>query len=224
MEKEDAPLYFLSEKLEFPPVSRTNSEGLIAVGGDLSPERLILAYRNGIFPWFNEDSLILWWCPDPRMVLYPSKVRVSKSMRKIINSDIFEIRVNTAFEQVIDFCARVERAGQEGTWITSQMKKAYLKLYGLGVAKSYEVWQDDMLVGGLYGVDLGHVFCGESMFSLVDNASKFALIKLAGELENKGYSLIDCQLYTPHLESMGAEEISRETFLKILKGENQRSI
>ena len=218
--EEDVPLYFLTEKLEFPPVSRANSEGLLAVGGDLSPERLILAYTNGIFPWFNEDSLILWWCPDPRMVLFPSKVRISKSMRKLINSGVFEIRVNTAFEQVIDHCASVVRYGQEGTWITEQMKNAYLKLYQLGVAKSYEVWQDNELVGGLYGVDLGHVFCGESMFSLVDNASKFALIMLARELDNKGYTLIDCQLYTPHLESMGAEEISRESFLKMLKRED----
>nr|WP_304608077.1 leucyl/phenylalanyl-tRNA--protein transferase [Lentiprolixibacter aurantiacus] len=211
---------FLTEKLEFPPVSRANSEGLLAVGGDLSPERLILAYKNGIFPWFNEDSLILWWCPDPRMVLFPSRVRISKSMRKVIKSNIFEIRINTAFEEVIDFCASIPRAGQEGTWITDQMKNAYLKLYQLGMAKSYEVWQDDKLVGGLYGVDLGHVFCGESMFSLVDNASKFALIKLVEELEQKGYVLIDCQLYTPHLELMGAEEIPREAFLKYLKGQD----
>jgi leucyl/phenylalanyl-tRNA--protein transferase len=221
VEKEDAPLYFLTEKLEFPPVSGANPQGLLAVGGDLSPERLILAYRNGIFPWFNEDSLILWWCPDPRMVLFPAKVRVSKSMRKLINSGAFEIRVNTAFEEVVDFCASVPRAGQDGTWITAQMKNAYLKLYELGVAKSYEVWQDGKLVGGLYGVDLGHVFCGESMFGLVDNASKFALIKLAGELEEKGYVLIDCQLYTSHLERMGAEEISRDTYLKYLKGEDK---
>ena len=220
MDNENVPLYFLTEKLEFPPVSRASSEGLIAVGGDLSPERLILAYRNGIFPWFNEDSLILWWSPDPRMVLFPSKVRISKSMRRLINSDALEIRVNSAFEEVIDYCASIQRVGQEGTWITDQMKNAYLKLYQLGVAKSYEVWQDNELVGGLYGVDLGHVFCGESMFSLVDNASKFALIKLAAELDKKGYALIDCQLYTPHLESMGAEEISRDSFLKILKGED----
>ncbi|MCE2613337.1 leucyl/phenylalanyl-tRNA--protein transferase [Flavobacteriaceae bacterium D16] len=220
MKKQHSPLYFLTDKLEFPPVSMANSEGLLAVGGDLSPERLILAYRNGIFPWFNEDSLILWWCPDPRMVLFPSRVRISKSMRKLINSNVFEIRVNTAFEQVIDACASIQRKGQEGTWITKQMKKAFLKLHQLGIAKSYEVWKDDELVGGLYGVDLGHVFCGESMFSLVDNASKFALIMFAEDLVKKGYSLIDCQLYTPHLQTMGAEEISRKSFLKLLKGED----
>ena len=220
MNKEDTPLYFLTEKLEFPPVTRANSEGLLAVGGDLSPERLILAYRSGIFPWFNEDSLILWWSPDPRMVLFPSKVRISRSMRKLMNSRVFEIRVNTAFEQVIDACASTKRSGQEGTWITDQMKNAYLRLYNLGVAKSYEVWYENELVGGLYGVDLGHVFCGESMFSHVDNASKFALIRLAEELDKKGYTLIDCQLYTPHLESMGAEEIPRVTFMKYLKGKD----
>ena len=224
MKKQSSPLYFLTDKLEFPPVSMANSEGLLAVGGDLSPERLILAYRNGIFPWFNEDSLILWWCPDPRMVLFPSRIRSSKNMRKLINSNTLEIRVNTAFEQVIDACASVQRKGQEGTWITKQMKNAYMKLHRLGIARSYEVWKDNELVGGLYGVDLGHVFCGESMFSLVDNASKYALIMLAEDLVKKGYSLIDCQLYTPHLQSMGAEEISRESFLKILKGENKRGI
>jgi len=224
LKKQSSPLYFLTDKLEFPPVSMANSEGLLAVGGDLSPERLILAYRNGIFPWFNEDSLILWWCPDPRMVLFPSRIRSSKNMRKLINSNTLEIRVNTAFEQVIDACASVQRKGQEGTWITKQMKNAYLELHQLGIARSYEVWKDNELVGGLYGVDLGHVFCGESMFSLVDNASKYALIMLAEDLVKKGYSLIDCQLYTPHLQSMGAEEISRESFLKILKGENKRGI
>lgn len=220
MEKKQYPLVFLSEKLEFPPVEHANSEGLLAVGGDLSPKRLILAYSNGIFPWFNEDSLILWWCPDPRMVLFPEKIRISKTMRRVMQSDIFEIRVNTAFKQVIDQCAAIPRRGQQGTWITSEMKNAYLKLYEMGIAKSYEVWQEGELVGGLYGIDLGHVFCGESMFSRATNASKFALIKLAKELQDKGYQLIDCQLYTPHLESMGAEEIPLDTYLRILKGKD----
>ena len=215
---------FLGEKLEFPPVDHANAEGLLAVGGDLSVKRLMLAYRNGIFPWFNEDALILWWSPDPRMVLFPAKVKVSKSMRRLINAEVFEIRVNTAFEQVIDYCAAVPRAGQQGTWITEEMKKAYMELNHLGIAISYEVWQEEKLVGGLYGVDLGHVFCGESMFSLVDNASKFALIKLAQDLHTKGYRVIDCQLYTSHLASMGAEEISRELYMDLLKGKNQSSI
>ena len=215
---------FLGEKLEFPPVEHANAEGLLAVGGDLSVKRLMLAYGNGIFPWFNDDALILWWSPDPRMVLFPDKVRISKSMQRLINAGVFEIRVNTAFEEVIDQCAKVPRAGQQGTWITDEMKKAYIQLNHMGIAKSFEVWQEDKLVGGLYGVDLGHVFCGESMFSLVDNASKFALIKLARDLHKKGYRLIDCQLYTSHLESMGAEEISREAYMEILKGKDQGGI
>ena len=220
MVKKQHPLVFLGEKLEFPPVEYANSEGLLAVGGDLSPKRLILAYSNGIFPWFNEDSLILWWCPDPRMVLFPDKIRISKSMRRLMQSNTFEIRVNTAFEQVIDQCAAIPRKGQQGTWITREMKNAYLRLNEMGMAKSYEVWQAGELVGGLYGVDLGHVFCGESMFTRVTNASKFALIKLVQELQDKGYLLIDCQLYTAHLESMGAEEIPRDTYLQILKGKD----
>ncbi len=224
MKKKQNPLMFLGEKLEFPPVEHANSEGLLAVGGDLSAKRLMLAYRNGIFPWFNEDALILWWSPDPRMVLFPSKVKISKSMRRLINAGVFEFRVNTAFEQVIDHCAAVPRAGQQGTWITGEMKKAYMELNLLGIAISYEVWQEDELVGGLYGVDLGHVFCGESMFSLVDNASKFALISLAQDLDKRGYRLIDCQLYTRHLESMGAEEIPRELYMDILKGKDQPGI
>lgn len=215
---------FLDEKLEFPPVEHANAEGLLAVGGDLSVKRLMLAYGNGIFPWFNDDALILWWSPDPRMVLFPDKVRISKSMQRLINAGVFEIRVNTAFEEVIDQCAKVPRAGQQGTWITDEMKKAYIQLNHMGIAKSFEIWQEDKLVGGLYGVDLGHVFCGESMFSLVDNASKFALIKLARDLHKKGYRLIDCQLYTSHLESMGAEEISREAYMEILKGKDQGGI
>ena len=155
-------MYFLTEKLEFPPVNRANSEGLLAVGGDLSPERLILAYRSGIFPWFNEDSLILWWSPDPRMVLFPNKVRISRSMRKLMNSGVFEIRVNTAFEEVIDACASIKRSGQEGTWITDQMKNAYLRLYKLGVAKSYEVWQDNELVGACMALIWDMFFAGKA--------------------------------------------------------------
>ncbi|MCB0371614.1 MAG: leucyl/phenylalanyl-tRNA--protein transferase [Muricauda sp.] len=212
------PLYFLTERLEFPPVEAANAEGLLAVGGDLSPERLLLAYRNGIFPWFNDDSLILWWSPDPRMVLFPERVKISKSMRKVFRNNTFQLTQNTCFNKVLDYCAKVPRQGQEGTWITLEMKSAYKKLYEKGHAKSYEVWQDGELVGGLYGVDLGHVFCGESMFSLVPNASKFAFIKMAQELHRKGYRLIDCQVYTEHLESLGAELVPREKFMGILQG------
>lgn len=209
-------MFFLSERLEFPPVESSNAEGLLAVGGDLSPERLILAYQNGIFPWFNEDSLILWWSPDPRMVLFPDKLKISKSMQKVLKSNQFRLTINTCFETVLMKCSTIKRVGQEGTWITDAMKKAYLNLHQKGFAKSYEVWEADMLVGGLYGIDMGHIFSGESMFSTTSNASKFAFIKLAQEFQEKG-SLIDCQLYTKHLESLGAEEISRKEFIEILK-------
>ncbi len=211
------PLTFLTSELYFPSVEAANAEGLLAVGGDLSPERLMLAYKSGIFPWFNEDSLILWWSPDPRMVLYPERIKVSKSMRKVLKNNQFSLTKNTCFKKVIDQCALAKREGQEGTWITNEMKEAYLKLHEMGYAKSYEVWQDGKMVGGLYGIDLGHIFCGESMFSTVSNASKFAFIQLAEELHQKEYSLIDCQLYTKHLESLGAEEVPRTEFIKVLK-------
>jgi len=215
---EHTPLYFLSKKLEFPPVDTASEDGLLAVGGDLSPERLLLAYKNGIFPWFNDDSLILWWAPDPRMILYPDKVKVSKSMRKVIRDGTFTLTKNTCFEQVMDYCAQIERKGQDGTWITPEMKTAYMNLYKKGHAKSFEVWEDGELVGGLYGVDLGHVFCGESMFSLRPNASKYAFIQMAQEFGEKGYKIIDCQVHTNHLESMGAESVPRKDFLEILQG------
>ena len=219
MEKDSAhnTMFFLDERLEFPAVETANAEGLLAVGGDLSPERLLLAYQSGIFPWFNADALILWWSPNPRMVLYPEKVRISKSMRKVLRSNQFRLTKNTCFEEILNQCAMAKRVGQQGTWITNDMKKAYLELHNRGLAKSFEVWEKDALVGGLYGIDLGHVFCGESMFSSSTNASKFAFIHLAQELEIKKYRLIDCQMYTKHLESLGAEEISRKEFLELLK-------
>jgi leucyl/phenylalanyl-tRNA--protein transferase len=216
--EEQQPIYYLDDQLWFPPVDHANDEGLLAVGGDLSPERLLLAYKNGIFPWFNEDALILWWSPDPRMVLFPKEIKVSKSMRKVLRNSSFALTKNKAFEQVIDHCAQLERKGQEGTWITPKMKAAYLELHQKGFAVSYEVWLDRELVGGLYGIDLGNVFCGESMFSLVSNASKYAFIHLAKELEDKGYKLIDCQMYTEHLASLGAKEIDRTVFMSYLKG------
>ncbi|MEL6919075.1 MAG: leucyl/phenylalanyl-tRNA--protein transferase [Bacteroidota bacterium] len=215
-------MFFLNERLEFPNPERANAEGLLAVGGDLSPERLLLAYQSGIFPWFNEDHLILWWSPDPRMVLFPEHIKVSKSMRKVLRSTQFKLSKNKCFNRVIDRCASIKREGQEGTWITEAMKKAYLKLHERGFAVSYEVWENDELVGGLYGINLGYIFCGESMFSTKSNASKFAFIKMAQELAEKKYRLIDCQLYTKHLESLGAEEIPRAQFIKILEGYNQR--
>tara|TARA_R110002051_G_scaffold143507_3_gene216421 strand:+ start:3035 stop:3688 length:654 start_codon:yes stop_codon:yes gene_type:complete len=217
VQKQQHKLFFLTDKLVFPPVDSANSDGLLAVGGDLSPERLLLAYKKGIFPWFDNDSIILWWSPDPRMVLYPNKIKVSKSMKKVIRDHKFKLTKNTCFHTVLEQCSSVPREGQEGTWITKEMKNAYIELHERGIAVSYEVWEGDSLVGGLYGVDLGHIFCGESMFSLTSNASKFAFVKLAEELEVKDYKIIDCQLYTDHLASMGAQEISREEFKKFLK-------
>lgn len=210
-------LFYLTDDLVFPPVENANEEGLLAVGGDLSPDRLLLAYRKGIFPWFNSDSPILWWSPDPRMVLYPNQIKISKSMKKVLRNNQFRLTKNTCFAKVLEYCSSVERDGQDGTWITEEMKKAYIELHERGIAKSYEVWEDDKLVGGLYGVDLGHIFCGESMFSLTSNASKFAFIKLAEETHAKGYRVIDCQLYTDHLASLGAQEIPRPVFMKLLK-------
>ncbi|TVZ15782.1 leucyl/phenylalanyl-tRNA--protein transferase [Maribacter sp. MAR_2009_72] len=210
-------LFYLTDRLEFPPVETANSEGLLAVGGDLSVERLVLAYTNGIFPWFNEESPILWWSPDPRMVLYPDKVKISKSMRKVLRDNRFRLTKNTCFQQVLEHCSSIEREGQDGTWITQNMKKAYCAMHEKGYATSYEVWEQNELVGGLYGIDLGHIFCGESMFSLTSNASKFAFIKLAEDLRAKGYKAIDCQLYTAHLASLGAQEMPRDKFMELLK-------
>ncbi|HET8736116.1 MAG TPA: leucyl/phenylalanyl-tRNA--protein transferase [Pricia sp.] len=194
-----------------------NAEGLLAVGGDLSPERLLLAYRSGIFPWFNDGSPILWWSPDPRMVLFPKNIQVSKSMRKVLRDNRFRLTRDTCFERVIQHCAQIKRKGQAGTWISDAMKEAYIELHKRGHARSYEVWEEETLVGGLYGIDLGHVFCGESMFNKASNASKYAFIQLARELEAKNYALIDCQVYNEHLESMGAEEIARKEFMRLLK-------
>ena len=210
-------MYFLSKELYFPPSTQTSPEGILAIGGDLSPERLLLAYQNGIFPWFNEDELILWWCPEERMVLFFEDLKISKSMRNIINQKKFNITFNTAFREVITHCKKAFRKGQEGTWITNEMVEAYCKLNNLGIAKSVEVWQDNELVGGLYGIDLGHVFCGESMFSSVSNASKVAFIYLAKQLEFAGYRLLDCQVYNDHLASLGCVEIDREDFLTLIR-------
>ena len=217
MNNKNSNIYFLTELLEFPPADNANEDGLLAVGGDLSPERLLLAYKSGIFPWFNDDSLILWWSPDPRMILFPEKIKISKSMRQIMSGTRFTLTRNKCFRDVLEACAEIERIGQEGTWITSSMKEAYLRLHELGFARSYEVWENKKLVGGLYGIDLGHVFCGESMFSKANNASKYAFINLARDLEDRNYKFIDCQVYTKHLASLGAEEISRKEFLELLK-------
>ncbi len=209
-------MYYLTEDLFFPPVSHSYSDGVLAIGGDLSPERLKLAYQSGIFPWFNEADPIIWWSPDPRMVLFLDDLIVSKSMRNILNRNIFTVTFNQNFKDVISNCQQVKRDGQTGTWINNEMIEAYCKLNELGIAKSVEVWQNDKLVGGLYGIDLGHIFCGESMFSLVSNASKVAFITLVKQLKNNNYELLDCQVHNEHLESLGCTEIERKKFMSIL--------
>lgn len=210
-------MHFLTKDMYFPPVEEASYEGVLAVGGDLSVDRLLLAYRNGIFPWFNEDEPILWWAPSERMVVVPNSYKVPRSMRNVLNQNKFKITFNTAFNEVIHNCQQIERTGQEGTWITNDIVTSYIKLHELGFAKSVEVWQNDELVGGLYGVDLGHVFCGESMFSKVSNASKVAFITLINYLKEHNYKLLDCQVHNHHLESLGAFEISRDTFMLVLK-------
>lgn len=212
-------MILLDEHIVFPPVSVASPEGVLAIGGDLSPERLMLAYRSGIFPWFDDDSPILWWSPDPRMVLFPDELKISASMRKVISREVFSITFNNNFDAVIRACAATKRPGQEGTWITEEMIAAYVRLHRLGYAKSVEVWQDEMLVGGLYGIDLGHVFCGESMFARVSNASKAGFIALVQKLKAAGHKLVDCQVHTAHLASLGAREIPRDVFMRLLQGE-----
>lgn len=209
-------MYFLTKELYFPPVEEASYEGILAVGGDLSIERLLLAYNNGIFPWFDADEPILWWSPSERMVVNPKDYKVSKSLRNIINRNIFEVTINKDFASVIKNCQEIERKDQDGTWISADIIESYTKLHKLGKAKSFEVWQNGELVGGLYGVDLGHVFCGESMFSKVPNASKVAFVKLIEYLKQNNYKLLDCQVHNDHLEKLGAFEISRDVFMMIL--------
>ena len=209
-------MYRLTDALLFPSPEQASDEGIVAVGGDLKPERVMLAYRKGIFPWFESDDFLLWWSPDPRMVLFPDQVKISKSMRTVLRKKQFEVTFNKAFDDVVEACAKVKRFGQNGTWITPGLMEAYSTLHTQGHAHSVEVWAEGVLVGGLYGVDLGTVFCGESMFSKANNASKVALISLAKELKKNKYKLIDCQVPTQHLASMGAESISRSEFLTYL--------
>jgi len=212
-------MYYLFNDLFFPPVTEADEEGVLAIGGDLSSERLQLAYKSGIFPWFNEGEPILWWAPDPRMVLFFDELVISKSMRNILNRRMFKVTYNKSFREVISNCQQIKRDGQNGTWISNEMIDAYCKLNEEGIAKSVEVWQDEKLVGCLYGIDLGkgNIFCGESMFSKVSNASKVAFIALALHLQKENYKLLDCQVYNPHLESLGCREIEREEFMSILK-------
>lgn len=204
---------------DFPPVEEATAEGLLAFGGDLSPERLLTAYSRGIFPWYDSDHPILWWSPDPRMVLFPENLKISKSMKQLLKNQAFEVSFNKAFPEVLDNCAKIERPGQNGTWITPEMKEAYLSLHERGIATSVEVWKENDLVGGLYGIYLREkrIFCGESMFSKVSNASKYGFIHLVQELEKDGLELLDCQIFTPHLATLGAGEIPRSAFLDYLK-------
>ncbi|MDO5972188.1 leucyl/phenylalanyl-tRNA--protein transferase [Flavivirga aquimarina] len=207
-------MVLLNDNIWFPDVNQATKEGILAVGGDLSIDRLLLAYKSGIFPWFEAEEPILWWSPDPRFVLFPNKLKVSKSMEQVLRNKNYVVTVNKAFREVIMECSKIKRDGQVSTWITDNMIEAYTKLHKLGCAKSVEVWNNNVLVGGLYGIDLNNgVFCGESMFTKESNASKVGFIKF---IQNTNYRLIDCQVYTNHLESLGAEEISRTSFLKYL--------
>jgi leucyl/phenylalanyl-tRNA---protein transferase len=210
------PLFALDKELIFPPVHLAEPDGLLAVGGDLSAKRLLLAYRSGIFPWY-EGEHILWWCPNPRFVLFPDQLKVSKSMRQLINRNAFEFTINKDFAQVIGNCKTIARRDQKSTWITTDVQQAFIHLHELGFAHSAEVWENGELVGGLYGVRLGGIFFGESMFSKKSNASKYAFIKYVEFLRNEHVVLIDCQVYTEHLESLGARMIPREEFIEVLQ-------
>jgi len=210
------PVFSLDDSLRFPPVEFSEPDGLLAAGGDLSIKRLLAAYQNGIFPWY-EGNDILWWCPDPRFILFPEELKISKSMVKLLKDKNFEFTVNKDFKQVIDHCKTVSRKNQNGTWITPAIKAAYIDLHQAGYAHSAEAWLNNNIVGGLYGVKIGKVFFGESMFSTVSNASKFTFIKYVQQLTREGITLIDCQVYTPHLESLGASMIPRNMFLNLLK-------
>jgi len=211
------PVYWLSDKeMVFPHPNLAEPGGLLAIGGDLSPQRLLLAYRNGIFPWFGDEGYYYWYAPDPRFVLFPKELKVHKSMRNILNRDVFTFSFDSSFEQVMRACAEAPREGQDGSWISDDFIEAYTQLHHMGVAHSVEVWQEGELVGGLYGIALGNVFYGESMFARVSNASKAGFITMVQALEKQGYQLIDCQQETAHLASLGARGISRELFMEYL--------
>lgn len=213
-------MFFYIQGSPFPDPASADHDGLLAVGGDLSVDTLLKAYYSGIFPWYNENDPILWWSPDPRMVLFPDKFKVSKSFRKTLRDPGFQVTFNQNFEQVIEACASISRSGQRGTWITQEIKQAYMELHRQGFAVSVECWYQGNLAGGLYGIDLvdKKVFCGESMFHTVSNASKVALYFLSEKLKKENYQLIDCQIHSDHLASLGAENISRQAFLRYLQG------
>lgn len=211
------PVYFLDpDNPGFPDPLRSDNSGLLAIGGRIDPIWLIEAYSAGIFPWFSDDDPVMWWSPDPRAVIYPGKVKVSRSMKKYFFKDIFEIRIDSAFDQVIASCREIKRKSEDKTWISHDIIRAYSELHRMGLAHSFETWQEEKLVGGLYGVSLGTMFFGESMFSLVDNASKFAFITLSNILKKNAFKLIDCQMPNEHLMSLGCFEMQKKEFLSIL--------
>lgn len=210
-------VYRLTKELVFPPPELADDDGLLAIGGDLSVNRLILAYSMGIFPWYSDNDPILWWSPDPRLVLIPVELKVSRSLRQTINIGIYRVTTNTAFEDVIRNCATIRRKGQGGTWITDDMIKAYVRLHKAGYAHSVESWADDELAGGFYGVMMGKAFFGESMFAKKTDASKVAFATYAAMLAEKGFKLIDCQVTTDHMKRFGAKEIPRTEFMKLLQ-------
>jgi leucyl/phenylalanyl-tRNA---protein transferase len=210
-------MFILGKEILFPAVNVADDEGIIAIGGDLSTERLLLAYKSGIFPWYNEGEPIIWWSPNPRFVLFPENLKVSKSMQTVLRNASFRFTINKAFTQVIQNCKCVTRKDQLGTWITPAVQQAYTTLHTLGYAHSAEAWMNGELVGGLYGIRIGNIFFGESMFSKKSNASKFAFIYYVQQLQKEGVVLIDCQVYTEHLESLGATMIQRNRFIELLK-------
>ncbi len=209
-------------EISFPdPEIYDGHEGVVALGGDLSIERVWFAYQLGIFPWYNPGEEILWWCPDPRFVLFPDELKVSKSMRKILNRNVFTFSENQQFREVIQNCREIGRRGQDGTWLSDELMQTFIQLHEYGLAKSVEVWQEGKLVGGLYGLQIGNVFCGESMFAKVSNASKAGFIHFVETYRNS-LEIIDCQSHTEHLESFGARMIPKKEFLKILYENNER--
>jgi leucyl/phenylalanyl-tRNA---protein transferase len=209
-------MFLPNDQIYFPPVDQADENGVLAIGGDLSVQRLLLAYKSGIFPWYNEDDPIVWWSPDPRFVLFPGELRISKSMHTVLRNGSFRFTINRSFRDVIRHCKTISRKGQNGTWISREVEDAYTILHEQGYVHSAEAWQDGKLVGGLYGVRIGRVFFGESMFSKVSNASKFAFINYVHQLKKEDVQLIDCQIYTEHLESMGARMIGRDKFVELL--------
>lgn len=206
----------LTDELKFPPVSQTSSAGILAVGGDVSPQRILLAYQSGIFPWYEENLPVYWYFPDPRFILFPQKLRINKTVKSLIRKNYFTVTVNKNFAAVIENCKNLERSGQLGTWITNDLMHTFLELHKMGFAHSVEVWQEGELVGGLYGIKLGKIFFGESMFSKVSNASRFGFVQYVKQLQQEGIELIDCQVYTDYLASFGAEMIRAEKFAEMI--------